>query len=78
MLLLLCLLIASGDALGYRVTHKRNRCPQTDEHSLTNNNMADVQFANLRKSGKMRRRLEIEAVARMNLDAGLRRKLGGS
>ena len=78
LLLLLCLVISSGDALGDRTEHALNCRRQADEHGLANDNMADVQLANLRQRGKVGGCFEIESVARMNFETGLRRKFSGS
>ncbi len=75
LLLLLRLLIASGDAPGYRIAHSRDGSWQADEHSLSNDDMADVQLADFREGGKVCCRVEVEAMARVNLKTRLRRKL---
>jgi hypothetical protein len=78
LLLLLCLLISRGDALGNRTAHPRNCRGQAYEYGLADDDVTNVQFANLRQRGEVSGCFEIEAVARMNFETGLRRKLSGS
>ena len=78
-LLLLLRFVSSGrDALRDGSSHTPYRLRQAHEDRFPNENMANVQFADLRKSREVSCGFEVEAVARMDLKAGLRRKLRGS